>query len=149
MSRLFVIAAGTLFSLGLGISGMTQTAKHVGFLDFAGAWDPSLLFVMGGAIGVNFVLFRVSTQREAPLFAPRFMVPTRTDIDVRLVGGAALFGIGWGMAAYCPGPGLAALGTATLKPAVFVVCMAAGMKLFNVVLAWRERKATSEELVDA
>jgi uncharacterized membrane protein YedE/YeeE len=95
-----------MFGAGLVISGMTQPRKVLGFLDPFGAWDASLAFVMIGAIAVHFVACRVASGKSAPLFADRFALPTRGDVDVKLVSGAAVFGVGWGLSGYCPGPGL-------------------------------------------
>jgi uncharacterized membrane protein YedE/YeeE len=122
-----VFATGALFALGLAVSGMTKPSKIMGFLDLAGHWDASLAFVMLGAIAVHFVAYRVIRRRSAPLFDTKFHVPTRKDIDLRLVLGAALFGIGWALAGFCPGPGLVAAGGGSLQAAVFLVGMTLGM----------------------
>jgi uncharacterized membrane protein YedE/YeeE len=119
--------AGALFAVGLAISGMTRPSKVVGFLDLAGDWDASLAFVMMGAIAVHLVAYRVVLRRPAPLFDVRFHLPTRKDIDGRLVLGAALFGVGWGLGGYCPGPGLVSAAGASLGALVFVVGMTLGM----------------------
>src|SRR6266508_4619266 len=103
--------SGLVFAIGLAISGMTQPAKVTAFLDFTGNWDPSLACVIAGAIMVHAVLYRAIRRRPTPLFAPTFSVPTRTDIDPRLVGGAAIFGIGWGLGGFCPGPAVTSLGS--------------------------------------
>lgn len=132
-TSIIAFIAGLLFAVGLGISGMTNPGKVIAFLDFAGAWDPSLAFVMGGALLVNIVAFRLAMRRRAPLFMPTFQLPTRKDIDPRLVGGAALFGVGWGMAGFCPGPGLTSLATLDPSPVVFVVAMSVGMVLYRVL----------------
>jgi uncharacterized protein len=126
---LSAFAAGALFALGLGVAGMTLPSKVIGFLDITGAWDPSLAFVMIGAIATHLVLLRLILRRAGPVFGGSFQIPTRKDIDAKLVAGAALFGIGWGLGGYCPGPALASL--VTLAPAVLVVvaAMAAGMVL--------------------
>lgn len=130
MSRgLAPFLAGVLFALGLVIGGMTQPAKVIGFLDVTGgwrAWDPSLLFVMGGGLLVHGLLYRLVRRRQSPLFEAKFHIPTRRDIDLRLVLGAALFGVGWGLGGYCPGPGLVSL-TAGALPVVFVLGMIGGM----------------------
>ena len=120
-------STGALFAAGLAISGMTKPAKVVGFLDVSGAWDASLAFVMLGAIAVHFIAYRLVMQRSAPLFDGKFHVPTRKDIDLRLMFGAALFGVGWGLGGFCPGPALVALGAGSLNAVVFVVGMTVGM----------------------
>lgn len=125
-ARLAALFAGALFGAGLVVSGMTDPAKVRGFLDAAGAWDPSLAFVMIGAIGVHGALLRLVLRRRAPLFGRAFDLPARKDIDGRLVGGAAIFGVGWGLAGVCPGPAVVCLGTGSVAPAVFVLAMLAG-----------------------
>lgn len=128
---LVAFAAGALFSLGLALSGMTDPAKVIGFLDVTGAWDPTLLFVMAGAVAVFAVAWRGSRRLAAPVYGPRFPeLPDR--IDRRLVIGALLFGAGWGMAGYCPGPALASLGAGVEGAAVFVAAMVAGMFLHRL-----------------
>jgi uncharacterized membrane protein YedE/YeeE len=121
--------SGALVALGLGVAGMTQPAKVVAFLDVTGDWDPSLAFVMLGAIGVYALGYRVARRRGVPVFAAAFALPTRRDIDARLVGGAALFGLGWGLVGYCPGPALTALASGQVGSFVFVAAMLAGMVL--------------------
>jgi uncharacterized membrane protein YedE/YeeE len=118
--------AGLTFSVGLAISGMTQPNKVIGFLDVAGAWDPSLAFVMMGAVGVGLIAFRSILKRSRPIFGAVFELPRRKDIDARLVAGAALFGVGWGIAGYCPGPALVSLATGHAAPILFVAAMIAG-----------------------
>ena len=127
MRYLSAAAAGVLFALGLAVSGMTKPAKVVGFLDLFGAWDASLAFVMEGAIGVHFVAQRLIKRRAAPLFDGRFHLPTRRDIDARLVVGAVLFGVGWGLGGFCPGPGLVSAGSGSSGALVFVLGMTVGM----------------------
>jgi uncharacterized membrane protein YedE/YeeE len=121
------LAAGVLFGFGLVLGGMTRPSKVIGFLDFGGAWDPSLACVMLGAVSVHFLGYRVAQGRAAPLLADKFALPTRRHIDARLVLGAAVFGIGWGLAGYCPGPGLVSLGAGNLGALVFVATMLVGM----------------------
>lgn len=122
---------GILFGVGLIVSGMSDPAKVLNFLDLAaiadGDWDPSLAFVMAGAVGVAFIGYRVTLRRSGPLLAERFHVPTRTDIDRRLVTGAALFGLGWGVAGFCPGPALVALGSGEGLVWLFAGAMITGM----------------------
>jgi len=126
MRSLSALLAGALFAVGLILGGMTQPGKVIGFLDVTGRWDPSLAFVMGGALLIYAVLSRLFLRRPAPLFELKFHLPSRRDIDRRLVLGASLFGIGWGLGGYCPGPGLVSL-TAGLLPVVFVTTMVLGM----------------------
>jgi len=139
------LVAGLLFGAGLAVSGMTQADKVINFLDLADGWDPSLAFVMIGAIGVHLVLFRWILRRESPLFAERFGIPSRTDIDGRLIGGSALFGIGWALGGYCPGPGLVSAASGGASALAFVASLTAGMLLFHVVdEALKGRKAAAE-----
>lgn len=126
MRRLLAsFAAGGLFGAGLLISQMTNPDKVLSFLDIFGDWDPSLAFVMGAALIVTLIGYRFVLRRSAPLFEGRFRLPTRTDIDGRLIGGAALFGAGWGLAGLCPGPAMASLSFGGLPVLVFVVAMLA------------------------
>ena len=127
MNQLAVFAAGLLFALGLGISGMTLPQKVIGFLNFAGDWDPSLALVMASSAGVFLVLHRSVLRRRAPLFDTEFHVPTRTDIDGPLIVGAVLFGIGWGMVGFCPGPAVTALVSGQTQVWVFFMAMVLGM----------------------
>lgn len=133
MPYVMSVACGVLFSLGLGISGMTQPQKVTGFLNILGDWDPSLLFVMVGALLVYFVSHMLVLRREAPLFGSRFALPGRSDIDRPLVLGAALFGTGWGLIGFCPGPALAALITGHQAVIIFVLAMTVGMYAFEVL----------------
>jgi uncharacterized protein len=128
-SLLSAFAAGLLFALGLGISGMTLPSRVLGFLDVAGAWDPSLMFVMIGALATHMFLLRVILRRRGPIFGVGFQLPTRKDIDRPLVLGAALFGIGWGLGGYCPGPALTSLVTLGKPVLLFCAAMAMGMML--------------------
>lgn len=121
--------SGLLFALGLGISGMTRPLKVIGFLDFFGDWDASLAFVMFGAIAVYFVAYRWSRKMPSPLFASGFSLPTRSDLDAKLILGAAIFGAGWGLAGFCPGPALTSLASGALPVFAFVAAMALGMYL--------------------
>lgn len=127
-------AAGAIFGLGLVISGMANPAKVLGFLDIAGNWDPTLAFVMGGAILVAFPVFQLAKRREKPLLAEKWSLPDRSDIDMRLLAGAALFGIGWGIAGFCPGPALAAIGIVPLEALIFVASMVAGALAYRFTL---------------
>jgi uncharacterized membrane protein YedE/YeeE len=130
---------GVLFGLGLMISGMTNPAKILAFLDLAGAWDPSLLFVMGGAVLVGLIAFYLAKRRTQSFFGGAMQIPTRRDIDRPLIVGSALFGVGWGLAGFCPGPALVSLGSGEIKALVFVLAMLVGMWIFDV---WNQKKAT-------
>ncbi len=129
----FALLAGALFGLGLAVSQMINPAKVIAFLDVTGRWDPTLAFVMGGAVAVTWLTFRVVLKRSRPWFAERFSLPTKSDIDPRLIGGGVLFGIGWGLSGLCPGPALAALVTAQSSVFVFVAAMLAGAALYGVL----------------
>lgn len=137
---------GLLFGAGLAIGGMTHPAKVVGFLDITGRWDPTLIFVMAGAVLAYGVLYRLITRRAAPLLAPSFRLPTRRDIDARLVAGAALFGAGWGLGGFCPGPALTSLPTGAIEVLTFVAAMATGMVAFQAFDALRARRTAPAEL---
>lgn len=132
----FGLAAGALFAAGLVVSGMTQTAKVINFLNFGGiiaperfgAWDASLAFVMGGALVITFVAFAITpTQGRKPWVSDKFDLPTRNDIDFKLVAGAAMFGIGWGLAGYCPGPAMASVISGGVDALVFVAALLTGL----------------------
>ncbi len=126
--RLLALVAGALFGVGLCVSGMTRPDKVLGFLDVFGAWDASLAFVMGGAVTVYAVASRVVlARRSTPIVADAFQLPTRKDVDARLLVGAALFGVGWGLGGFCPGPGLVSGASGSLPAAVFVVGMSLGL----------------------
>ncbi len=128
--RLFgIYIIGLIFGLGISISGMSNPAKVLNFFDIAGAWDPSLAFVMGGALGVTFFGYRVILKRSAPMFDTVFRLPARTDIDLPLVGGSAVFGIGWGIAGFCPGGALPALGTGRSEVLIFVAALLVGIAI--------------------
>ena len=130
-SALGALVAGVVFAMGLTISGMTQPAKVVAFLDVGGEWDPSLAFVMVGAIGVYAVLYRVVLRRSAPVMDSEFHLPTATEINAQLLGGAALFGLGWGLAGFCPGPALASIGSLQQEVFIFIGSMALGMAIYR------------------
>lgn len=118
---------GLVFGIGISISGMANPAKVLNFFDVAGAWDPSLIFVMGGAVVVTFIGYRLVMRRSQPLFERHFNLPGSKTIDARLIGGSAIFGIGWGIAGFCPGGALPALGTGRSEVILFVVAMMAGI----------------------
>ncbi len=124
--------AGLVFGLGLILSGMTDPSKVIGFLDLAGAWDPSLAFVMGGAVLVGSIAFRFARHRARSWLGNAMRLPTATQIDKRLVLGGLVFGIGWGLAGYCPGPALASLAQGGGKSLIFVVSMLAGMAIYEI-----------------
>ncbi len=122
---------GVLFGLGLMISGMTNPAKILAFLDLSGAWDPSLIFVMGGAVLVGLIAFYLAKNRTQSFLGGAMHIPTRRDIDRPLLIGSAMFGLGWGLAGFCPGPALVSLGSGELKVLAFVIAMLGGMLLFD------------------
>jgi uncharacterized protein len=138
---LLALSAGLLFGVGLTLAGMTRPSKVIGFLDFAGDWDPSLVLVMLGAIAVHVIAYRTIRGSAAPLFADEYSLPTRRTIDARLVIGSALFGVGWGLAGYCPGPALVSLGSGSVQAVVFVPAMLLGMFAADKLAAARERVA--------
>ena len=131
MKGLTALVCGLIFGIGLAMSGMTDTAKVIGFLDIFGQWVPDLAFVMGGAVLVTLVAFRLVLRRNGPLLADRFQLPTKTTLDGRLLGGAALFGIGWGIYGYCPGPAISALAYLNTDTFIFVAAMLSGMAIAN------------------
>jgi uncharacterized membrane protein YedE/YeeE len=120
-------AAGAVFGVGLALAGMTQPAKVVGFLDVLGRWDPSLAFVMGGAIAVHALAYRLVPRMPTPVWAARWGIPTRRDVDARLIVGAAMFGAGWGLGGYCPGPALTSLFAGASSTLQFTGSMLVGM----------------------
>ncbi len=136
--------AGLLFGVGLLLSGMTDPAKVSAFLDVAGAWDPSLLGVMAGAIAVATPAFRFAARRKCTLAGAPVRLPAARDIDRRLVLGSAAFGVGWGLSGYCPGPVLASLTMGVAAPWIFVCAMAAGMALFELAQWWRRAFVSPE-----
>jgi uncharacterized membrane protein YedE/YeeE len=131
--RISEFLVGLLFGLGLILSGMTDPSKVLGFLDIFGLWDPSLAFVMGGAIAVGFFAFAWAKKRTVNFLGGALHLPTSSQIDKPLVVGAVLFGAGWGLAGFCPGPALVSLASGQIKAAVFVVFMLAGMQLFEML----------------
>jgi len=127
------LASGALFGAGLALGGMTDPARVRGFLNLFGAWDPTLAFVMGGAVIVMAIAWRLRERMSRPLFGERFSLPDRSDFDARLIAGAALFGTGWGIAGLCPGPAIASLALAPLSVLPFVLAMLAGMAVHRLV----------------
>lgn len=130
---LVALVSGTIFGAGLALGGMTDPARVRGFLDLFGAWDPTLAFVMGGAVVVMGLAWLIQKRMQRPLFAGQFALPNRSDLTPRLIGGSALFGIGWGIAGLCPGPGFAALAINAPSAAIFIVAMLAGMLLVRLI----------------
>jgi len=136
MAFISALLSGLVFGLGLIVSGMANPAKVLGFLDLGGLWDPSLAFVMGGAIAVGAVAFAVAKRRSTSLLGAPMRLPNALHIDRRLVLGSLLFGVGWGVAGFCPGPALVGVGMGLAKAMAFVAAMLVGMGLF----AWLERR---------
>ena len=124
--NILALVSGLLFGLGLCVSEMASPAKVLNFLDVTGNWDPSLMLVMGGALGVTMVAFRLILKRKEPLFSPEFKLPDGSNVDKRLLFGASLFGVGWGLIGYCPGPAITSLGFGLTYPAIAVVAMIIG-----------------------
>lgn len=138
-NNLFALLSGLTFGLGLILSGMANPAKVLGFLDLAGLWNPSLAFVMGGAIGVGVIAFAIAHKRSTSLLGLPMQLPTSREIDKRLIFGGLAFGIGWGLAGICPGPALVLLGTGSVKGLVFVIAMLVGMGIFEYLEIHRLR----------
>jgi uncharacterized membrane protein YedE/YeeE len=130
---LVALVSGTVFGAGLALGGMTDPARVRGFLDLFGNWDPTLAFVMGGAVVVMAAAWLVQKRMQHPVFASDFALPNRSDLTPRLIGGSALFGVGWGIAGLCPGPGFAALAIDAPSAAIFIAAMLAGMVLVRLV----------------
>jgi uncharacterized membrane protein YedE/YeeE len=145
MSNLVSLLVGLLFGVGLILSGMADPAKVLGFLDLAGAWDPSLAFVMGGAIAVGLPAFALARRRSLSWLGAEMRLPTAREVDRRLVVGSLLFGVGWGVAGFCPGPALVALGMGESKALWFVAAMVAGMALFQLF----ERRGDARDITPA
>lgn len=143
MRLITIFATGLIFGIGISISGMANPAKVINFFDIAGAWDPSLMFVMGGALITTFIGYRLVLPRPTgPLFESKFQLPTATDLDARLIGGSAVFGIGWGIAGFCPGGALPALGTGRSEVFIFVAALIAGIFVARAAnTALRSRQA--------
>ena len=138
MKNLVTLLSGLMFGFGLLLSGMANPAKVQNFLDLFGTWDPSLAFVMGGAIAVTMPGFWLVTRRSKPFFNDVFHLPTRTDFDARLITGAAIFGVGWGLGGFCPGPAMTALPLAAEGTLIFVAAMLTGMAASKYVLQRRD-----------
>ncbi len=144
MKNLSALLCGMVFGLGIAISGMANPAKVINFFDIAGTWDPSLIFVMGGALVTAFIGYRITfASRPAPVFEAEYSLPKKTEIDFGLVGGAALFGIGWGIAGFCPGGAIPALGFGGVETLVFIASMSVG------ILSARWLESSPRRLADA
>ncbi|WP_299784596.1 DUF6691 family protein [uncultured Roseobacter sp.] len=142
MKLLASYVVGLIFGIGIAISGMANPAKVTNFFDVAGIWDPSLAFVMGGALVVTFIGYRLVLRRSGPVLAPAFQLPTRQDLDARLPLGSAVFGVGWGIAGFCPGGALPALGTGRIEVYVFVAALICGILVAKAVQGWTSPRAT-------
>jgi uncharacterized membrane protein YedE/YeeE len=140
------LLTGLIFGFGLILSGMANPEKVLGFLDLAGNWDPSLALVMGGAVAVGLVAFRFARKRTKSILGLDMKLPSGQQLDKRLIIGALVFGAGWGLAGFCPGPGLVAMGAGELKALIFVVAMVAGMGLFEVIEQARTLKKSAESV---
>jgi uncharacterized protein len=147
MASVFAFVAGLVFGLGLIVAGMVNPAKILGFLDIAGKWDPSLALVMAGAIAVGLVAFALARRRTMSALGLPMQLPSARTLDTRLFGGSLVFGIGWGLAGFCPGPAIVALGAGYAKAAVFVVAMLLGMGAFELIE--RNRTRTDSTTPDA
>ena len=147
MATVFAFVAGLVFGLGLIVAGMVNPAKIIGFLDIAGTWDPSLALVMAGAIAVGLVAFALARRRTMSALGLPIQLPSQGTVDARLVGGSLVFGVGWGLAGFCPGPAIVALGAGYAKAAVFVVAMLLGMGAFELIEHHRAR--TDSTMPDA
>ena len=143
MRLISIFAIGLIFGIGISISGMANPAKVINFFDIAGSWDPSLMFVMGGALITTFIGYRLVLPRPTgPIFESKFQLPTATDLDARLIGGSAIFGIGWGIAGFCPGGALPALGAGRSEVFVFVAALIVGIFVARAAnTALRSRQA--------
>ena len=141
MAPLMAFVAGLVFGVGLIVAGMANPAKVQGFLDLFGLWDPSLAFVMGGAIATGLAAFAIAGRMQRSVLGLELSLPSVRQIDLRLLAGSAAFGIGWGLAGFCPGPALVALGAGETKAIVFTAAMLAGMGIYEL-LSWRERASS-------
>lgn len=132
-SSVISFIVGFIFSIGLGLSKMTQPQKVISFLDIFGNWDPSLMFVMIGGILSNMIFYKLTIKKTKPLFGDIFHLPTNRDINKKLILGSALFGVGWGLAGFCPGPALTSLVSLKMDSFIFVIAMIVGMRLFSIL----------------
>lgn len=143
MRSLLTFLVGVLFGTGISLSGMANPAKVINFFDVAGTWDPSLAFVMGGAVIVTFIGYRIVLRRTAPVFEPTFDIPKNRRLDARLITGAGIFGVGWGIAGFCPGGALPALGTLNSDVIAFVIALIAGMLATRALSDWKASRSGS------
>ncbi|CAN7595938.1 hypothetical protein ASF11_18875 [Acidovorax sp. Leaf76] len=137
MKLFTTFVAGLVFGIGLIVSGMADPAKVLGFLDLAGRWDPSLALVMAGAISIGLVAFSVAKRRRESFLGAQMKLPQTRSIDRRLIGGSLLFGVGWGVAGFCPGPAMVAVGMGQAKAIIFAIAMLAGMGIFELLERWK------------
>ncbi|SMX44581.1 DUF6691 family protein [Octadecabacter ascidiaceicola] len=144
MRLIILFLIGLVFGVGISISGMANPAKVLNFFDFAGAWDPSLIFVMGGAVVVTFIGYRFVLKRPAPIMDAKFHLPTRRDLDLPLIAGSAAFGVGWGIAGFCPGGALPALGTGRSEVFIFVAALLAGVFVAKFLKSALAKRATAQ-----
>ncbi|MCI2398125.1 DUF6691 family protein [Aliiroseovarius subalbicans] len=140
MQLIFIYAAGLIFGLGISMSGMGNPAKVINFFDVFGPWDPSLAFVMGGAVIVTFFGYRAVLKQPKPMFEPTFSVPTSKVIDARLVGGSALFGVGWGISGFCPGASIPMLGSGNSSVLIFTASLIAGIFAARWMMAVTQKR---------
>jgi uncharacterized membrane protein YedE/YeeE len=143
-TTLVALISGMVFAVGLGIGGMTQPAKVIGFLDFTGNWDPSLAFVMLGAIGVHSLFYRMLRNRPSSRFSFVISLPSQTEIDSRLIGGSVIFGIGWGIAGFCPGPALTSLASGNSSAVIVSIAIIAGIFVFDLIRVLLAREVRAE-----
>ncbi len=143
MRLISAFIVGLIFGIGIAVSGMINPAKVLNFFDVAGTWDPSLIFVMGGALITTFIGYRIVLRRPAPLIEERFQLPVSTAIDVRLIGGSAVFGLGWGIAGFCPGAALPALGSGKGEVFAFVAALMAGIWVARMIQTNQTQKKVS------
>jgi uncharacterized membrane protein YedE/YeeE len=143
MRMIVIYLIGVVFGTGIVLSGMANPAKVINFFDVAGSWDPSLAFVMGGALIVTAIGYRLVFGRERPLWEGRFNLPTARKLDARLIGGSAVFGVGWGIAGFCPGGALPAIGTGRSEVLIFVAAMLAGIFAARYLQSLSRPKATA------
>ncbi|MDW3223827.1 MAG: DUF6691 family protein [Paracoccaceae bacterium] len=143
MRLILSYVVGLIFGVGISISGMANPAKVLNFFDIAGTWDPSLAFVMGGALAVTALGYHFILQRPAPILANGFHLPTRRDLDLPLIGGSAVFGVGWGIAGFCPGGALPAIGTGRSEVLIFVAALIAGIFAAKFIQSHRPARRTA------